>query len=386
MPTKSFICALKNDGAELNSDGRDIPRLSCPSHGRPSRGMRRDDPAVTTVRDVAIAAGVSRATAARVIANPEMVAEATRLRVLKVVEDLGYIRNSVAASLRTTRTGRIIVTVPDITNPFFSRVIRGVEEAAQKAGYAVLLGDTRNERDREEQYADMLNRKEADGIIFLGHRLPATLAKVLLREGSRAPIVNGCEFTPSLGVSSAHIDNAAASYEVVQSLYARGHRDIALIVGPADSPLTRDRLTGARDAAAACGIAGQLIVEAGDFSMESGRAATLSLLARAGAPSAIFCFSDEMAIGALAAARALGVPCPDAVSVVGFDDIQMARYVDPPLATVCQPMAEIGRKTVALLLDILNGRQTEPVFATLPHQMIVRQSLGRGPAHADLHP
>ncbi|PIB91596.1 LacI family DNA-binding transcriptional regulator [Caulobacter sp. FWC2] len=334
---------------------------------------------MTTVRDVAIAAGVSRATAARVIANPEMVAEATRLRVLKVVEELGYIRNSVAASLRTTRTGRIIVTVPDIANPFFSHVIRGVEEAAQKAGYAVLLGDTRNEREREEQYADMLNRKEADGFIFLGHRLPATLAKVLARQGGRAPIVNGCEFTPSLGVSSAHIDNAKASYEVMQALYDRGHRDIALIVGPADSPLTRDRLTGARAAAEDYGIVARLMVEAGDFSIESGRAAALLLFARAPRPTAIFCFSDEMAIGALAAARSAGIPCPDAVSVVGFDDIQMTRYVDPPLATVRQPMAEIGRKTVELLLGILTGQQIDPIYATLPHQIIVRESLGRGP-------
>lgn len=334
---------------------------------------------MTTVRDVAIAAGVSRATAARVIANPEMVAEATRLRVLDVIEELGYIRNSVAASLRTTRTDRIIVTVPDIANPFFSHVIRGVEEAAQKAGYSVLLGDTRNEREREEQYADMLNRKEADGIIFLGHRLPATLAKVLARQGSLAPIVNGCEFTPSLGVSSAHIDNSKASYEVMQALYERGHRDIALIVGPADSPLTRDRLTGARAAAEDYGIVARLMVEAGDFSIESGRAAAQLLFARRLRPTAIFCFSDEMAIGALAAARSAGISCPDAVSVVGFDDIQMARYVDPPLATVRQPMAEIGRKTVELLLGILNGQQTEPIYATLPHEMVVRQSLGLGP-------
>jgi len=333
---------------------------------------------MTTIRDVAAAAGVSRATAARVLANPEMVAEATRARVMKSVEELGYTRNSVAASLRTTRTGRIIVTVPDISNPFFSRVIRGVEEAAQKAGYAVLLGDTRNEREREEQYAEMLNRREADGIIFLGHRLPTTLARLLDRDGARAPIVNGCEFTPSLGVSSAHIDNAGAAYEVMQTLYEMGHSDIALIAGPDDSPLTRDRLIGARKAAEDCG-AETPIVESGDFSIESGKRAAMALLTRDRPPSAIFCFSDEMAIGALAAARSAGIACPGAISIVGFDDIQMARYVDPPLTTVRQPMAEIGRRTVELLLDILHDRQDSPVSATLPHQLIVRESLGPGP-------
>lgn len=334
---------------------------------------------MTTIRDVAHAAGVSRATAARVISAPQLVAEATRQKVLKAVQDLGYSRNSVAASLRTTRTDRIIVTVPDISNPFFSRVIRGVEEAAQQSGYAVLLGDTRNEREREEQYADMLNRREADGIIFLGHRLPTVLATILARDGSRAPIVNGCEFTPSLGVSSAHIDNAGAGYQVMQTLYDLGHRNVALIIGPADSPLTRDRLAGAQKAARDHGFAAQLLIEHGDFSIESGRQAASALFGRDRRPSAIFCFSDEMAIGTLAAARTARLACPSDISVVGFDDIQMARYVDPPLATVRQPMAEIGRRTVELLLDILNGRQSQPVFATLPFQMIERESMGPAP-------
>lgn len=335
---------------------------------------------MTTLRDVAHAAGVSRATAARVLSAPELVAEVTRQKVMQAVRELGYIRNSVAASLRTTRTGRIIVTVPDISNPFFSRVIRGVEEAAQKSGYAVLLGDTRNEREREEQYADMLNRREADGIIFLGHRLPAVLAAILTRDGGRAPIVNGCEFTPSLGVSSAHIDNAGAGYHVMQALYRLGHRDVALILGPADSPLTRDRLAGAQQAAEDRGLAANLIVETGDFSIESGRSAAMALFARAKRPTAIFCFSDEMAIGTLAAARTAGIACPGELSVIGFDDIQMARYVDPPLATVRQPMAEIGRKTVELLVEILSGRQVQPVSATLPYELISRESLGPAPA------
>src|SRR3546814_2324967 len=105
----------------------------------------------------------------------------------------------------------------------------------------------------------MLNRREADGIIFRGHRLPTTLARILDRDGSRAPIVNGCEFTPSLGVSSAHIDNAGAAREVMESLYAMGHRDIALVLGPPDSPLTRDRLVGAQRAAEDHGLIGRLI-------------------------------------------------------------------------------------------------------------------------------
>jgi LacI family repressor for deo operon, udp, cdd, tsx, nupC, and nupG len=202
---------------------------------------------------------------------------------------------------------------------------------------------------------------------------------VLDRDGSRAPIVNGCEFTPSLGVSSAHIDNAGAAYEVMDSLYAMGHRDVALILGPQDSPLTRDRLIGAQRAAEDHGLIGRLIVEGGDFSVESGRRAANALFSLGRPPTAIFCFSDEMAIGTLAAARSAQIAVPEALSVVGFDDIQMARYVDPPLTTVRQPMADIGRKTVELLLDILQGRQARPVSVTLPHRLIIRQSVGVGP-------
>src|SRR3546814_7672227 len=158
-----------------------------------------------------------------------------------------------------------------------------------------------------------------------------------------------------------------------------GHRDIALVLGPPDSPLTRDRLVGAQRAAEDHGLIGRLIVESGDFSVESGRRAANVLLSLDRPPTAIFCFSDEMAIGTLAAARSAQISCPDTLSVVGFDDIQMARYVDPPLTTVRQPMADIGRKTVELLLAILHGRQAGPVSATLPHRLIIRQSVGLGP-------
>ena len=120
------------------------------------------------------------------LSAPELVAEATRARVMAAVARLGYAPNVAAKSLRTLRTEKILVTVPDISNPFFSQVIRGVEEAAQAAGYSVLLGDTRHEAEREEQYAAMLRRKEADGLIFLGHRLPETLAEMVARAWGRA--------------------------------------------------------------------------------------------------------------------------------------------------------------------------------------------------------
>ncbi len=329
-----------------------------------------------TINEVARAAGVSSATVSRALAQPGLVSEKTRTRVLDVVERLGYAPNSTAAALRTTRTRKIVVTVPDISNPFFSRVLQGVEQAAQEMGYTVLLGDTRNRVDREEQYAAMLGRREADGFIFLGHRLPDTLARLIAREGGRAPVVNGCEFSPSLGVSSAHIDNVAAAHAAVDALYDLGHQDVALITGPLQSPLSRDRLVGAQRGAEARGLIGRLQVSHGDFSLESGRRCTHELLHGAIRPTAIFCFSDEMAIGAISALRSVGLQCPSDMSIFGFDDIAMARYIDPPLTTIRQPMNQIGRQTVKLLVAIIDGEADAPVNVTLPHRLIVRHSVG----------
>ncbi|MDZ4375513.1 MAG: LacI family DNA-binding transcriptional regulator [Phenylobacterium sp.] len=332
---------------------------------------------MATIQDVARSAGVSTATVSRVLSAPERVADATRARVLAAVDTLGYSPNVAAKMLRTLRTEKILVSVPDISNPFFSQVIRGVEEAASAAGYSVLLGDTRDEPEREDQYAAMLRRKEADGLIFLGHRLPDALAEMAASLGPGAPIVNGCEYSPALAVSSAHIDNEQAAAEAMAHLYDLGHRRIGVITGPLASPLSRDRLAGVRAAAEAVGAEPGLSVFTGDFSVEAGAALSRELLTRAQPPTALFCFSDEMAMGALSAARGLGLACPRDVSVVGFDDIRYAAFLDPPLTTVSQPMAEIGHQTVRLLLEILSGEAAAPRHVTLAHRLVIRASTAR---------
>lgn len=332
---------------------------------------------MATIQDVAAAVGISTATVSRALSKPDMVSEATRKKVLAAVKRLGYAPNSAAKILRTTRTGKIIVTVPDISNPFFAKVIRGVEEAAHKAGYAVLLGDTRDNIESEEQYGDMLGRREADGVIFLGHRLPDNLAKVVAAKKGRAPIVNGCEYAPGMGVSSAHINNGAAAGDAIGLLHDLGHRHIGVITGPLASPLSRDRLDGAKRSARSRGIAGSLHIAGGDFSIESGERAATQLLAGRTPITALFCFSDDMAIGALAAIQAIGLRCPHDISVVGFDDIATARYTNPALTTIRQPMEQLGACAVRLLLDILSGAVTRPTIETLPYELVVRDSTGR---------
>ncbi|KQN40895.1 LacI family transcriptional regulator [Sphingomonas sp. Leaf407] len=325
-----------------------------------------------TIIDVAAGAGVSIATVSRVFSQPDRVAEATRRRVLAVVEALGYAPNVAARSLRTLRAAKILLTVPDISNPFFASVIRGVEEAARDAGYTVIVGDTRHDPEIEDRYAEMLARREVDGLIFLGHRLPATLAPLLARDGATAPIVNGCEYSESLTVPSVHIDNAAASAEAIEHLVALGHTAIGIVTGPAASPISRDRLAGALAAARRHGLEDKAIVRAGDYSARSGYEQAAELVARG--VTAIACFSDEMALGAISAIRAAGLSCPADVSVTGFDDLPFACYFDPPLTTIAQPKAVIGARAVDLLIAILNGDVAIERQVTLPHELVLRHS------------
>jgi len=327
------------------------------------------------IYEVAKRAGVSTATVSRVLSRPDVVAPDTRKKVMRAVEQLGYTPNSAAANLRTLRTHKILVTVPDISNPFFSQILQGIEDAAQRKGYAVLVGDTQHDEQREERYASMLKRKEADGLIFLGHRLPkeaATFVKAMAPQC--APVVNGCEFSSKLAVPSVHIDNTKAAAEAMDHLYRLGHRRIAAITGPLASPLSRDRLKGVKAQARAQGAEDSLLVVQGDFTIASGAAMADQLLIRKDAPTAVFCFNDGMAIGVLQSAKRRGYNVPDDLSIVGFDDIQFARYTDPPLTTVAQPMREIGDGTVRLLIGILEGNEIAPVSITLPHTLMVRSS------------
>lgn len=243
----------------------------------------------------------------------------------------------------------------------------------------MLVGDTQHDEKREEGYALMLRRKEADGMIFLGHRLPREAATVIRTMSPRcAPIVNGCEFSPTLGIPSVHIDNAKGASEAMDHLYGLGHRRVGIVTGPLGSPLSRDRLNGVRARARRQKAERHCIVVHGDFSIESGAAAAEQLLKRPDPPTAIFCFNDEMAMGVIEKARERSVQVPRDLSVVGFDDIRFARHTHPPLTTIAQPMREIGAGTVRLLLGIVSGgdRGGTPASVTLPHTLVVRGSTG----------
>lgn len=333
-----------------------------------------------TIKDVAQAAGCSTATVSRALANPEKVTEATRARVAHAIAEVGYSPNVAARNLRRSESRTIVVLLPDIANPFFSEIIAGLEEVAHRAGYQVLLGDCEHDTGRARAYFDLLPTNQADGIILLTAEVPLALVRDR-RAGNDFPLVMACEYFDDLPLPTVAIDNQLAAERAIEYLVSLGHERIATIAGPMHNPICKDRITGyrAQMRRAGLGIRDDWIVE-GDFAFLSGYRQGRALLERPGVkrPTAIFCHSDEMAIGLLKAARDLDIAVPEALSVVGFDNIGFSEYCEPELTTISQPRDEIGRSAMRLLLDLLGHKQV-PMQQTLTTQLIVRDSTARVP-------
>ena len=327
------------------------------------------------IKEVAVAANVSVATVSRTLAMPDVVAPETRQRVHDAIRRMGYKPNAQARNLRTARTHVIVALVPDISNPFFAEVIRGIEQVAHQNRYSVLLGDTQYSLDREQAYANLIDSRQADGLISL---MPHTPTIEALAPSGRMPIVNACEYVKDRSITSVYIDNIAAATEATNYLLALGHRNVAFVTGPMNSPISTDRDKGYELALSSAGIKRnrKLTIE-GDFSVESSIRGLDSLLARGERFTAVFCSNDEMAFGAIRAIRARGKRVPEDISVVGFDDIRFARYFDPPLTTIAQPMADLGREAMSMLIEILTGDDVPPRKRILPTQLIVRGSTAR---------
>ncbi len=328
---------------------------------------------MSSIRDVSRYAGVSVATVSRALSAPEKVAEDTRARVLEAVRAVDYRPNMMARNFRSRQAFAIVVLAPNIANPFFARVVRGVEQVAQEAGYAVLLGDTRDDPEREAEYLNLVQSRQADGVIQLSPRIDPVALRRLWKDEAAPAIVNACECVDIDFCPRVRIDNVAAGRAMTEHLLMLGHRRIGVVAGPLTSPLTRDRLAGHRQALQAAGVTYDAkLTGFGDFSPRGGFEAAQAL-AKSG-PTALFCFSDEMAIGAVRALRLAGARVPQDVSVAGFDDIDLARFAEPPLTTIAQPMEDLGRTAMAVLLEILSGRQPGAETRVLPTSLVVRAS------------
>jgi LacI family repressor for deo operon, udp, cdd, tsx, nupC, and nupG len=329
--------------------------------------MRR----TATIQDVARLAGVSTATVSRALSKPDGVAEATRAAVLDAVETTGYRLNPVARNLRRRRTGTVIALAPNLANPFFSQILAGVAAVLTPEDYGLLVADTRTGPDPERRLAQYLGAGAADGLILLdGGLSPSGLAIA-----GRPPVIAACEWLDA-PTPSVRVDNAAGASMAVEHLLAAGHRAIGHVAGPEGNVLTAARRDGFFAALRRFGLPPRRDwLLPGDFGLASGAEAAARWMALDERPTALFCASDEMAIGFAGAAQRAGLSVPGDVSIVGFDDIEVAAHQTPALTTVRQPRERIGRRAATLLLDMMRAGTGSGGIETLPVEFIRRDSV-----------
>lgn len=331
------------------------------------------------IKDIALRLGVSPATVSRALTGTGLVAEPTLSRIREAARAMNYRPNVSARNLRTRRSMAVLMVVRDIGNPFYLEVMKGVEQAAREAGYSVLMGNTENDPDRETEYFDMLRDGHADGMILMTGKLPARIeAEGLSLAG--LPLVVALETILGSGLPHVQIDNQAAARDAVQHLIGHGHRRIAHITGPLPEVMSMARRDGWRSAMADAGLpVPEGYEQRGDYLLHSGLSLCAALLELPEPPTAVFCANDEMAFGAIHELRRRGLDVPGDVSIVGFDDIYLSAAFFPPLTTVSQPRAEIGREAMSLLLDVIAGGDVGSGPIVMPTTLKIRGTTGPVP-------
>lgn len=332
---------------------------------------------MVTIKDVAREAGVSVATISRVCNGSAAVKEETRRHVLDVAARLGYSPHGAARSLITSRTNTIGVLLPDLHGEFFSEVIRSIDQAAHQDGYHLLVSSSHDE-EREIVASFRAMRGRVDGLLVMSPDLDARTAIHAFPHGFPVVLLN-CPAERE-GYDSIVIANYEGANAVVKHLIDLGHRRIAMITGRERNHDAAERRRGFRDAMRAGGIPAEDAIEvAGDFSEESGFQAARELLRAERRPTAIFAANDSMAIGALSALREGGSRVPEEIAVAGFDDIPMARYMNPPLTTVHVDISALGARATNRLLEQIHeepsGGRTHRQ-EVVPTTLVVRGSSG----------
>jgi len=353
---------------------------------------------IATVDDVARAAGVSTATAARALGGYGSVKESTRERVVTAAEKLGYRANSLARSMITGSTRTLGVIMSDIENPFFRRSLRGIADTARAQGFEVLLANTDEELGKEETAVRVMTERRVDGLVVCptDGGDTAHLAGVIV---AGIPVVLLDRNVAGLHADTVGIDNRKAARAATEHLLAHGHRDIAIVTGGTPAMLERmlradmrgverssattvgSRAAGFRDAMRAAGVAIRPeLISSGGYLREDGEAETTRLLALHHRPTAILAFDAMQALGAFHAIQRAGVRCPEDVSLLGFDDAEWADVVSPPLTVMSQPTYEIGVAACRLLLSRIAGTAGAVAHRRLPTELIQRGSVGSRPA------
>ena len=343
-----------------------------------------------TLREVASRAGVSTATVSRALRGAVGTDPTTRRRVQEAARALRYRPSGVARSLklRSTRTIGLIVT--DIENPYFPQVIRAVEDAARDRGYSVVLTDGRRSPEREFRSLEVLAEREVDGLLIASSALTGRHQRWIEERPCPVVIING--ESPLDAVPAVLTDNEAGGRLAAEHLLDLGHRCIGYVAAPAaDNVAVGKRLSGAHLALADYGLAAdELHVVVGDGGTKGGEDAARAALKQRSETTALICYNDLTAVGATRALRSLGLRAPQDVSVVGFDDIELASYVDPSLTTIRQDTDEMGHWAVDSLVGAMEDGPPDhgpsapsavPTVRRIPVQLVIRESTAGPPRH-----
>ena len=304
---------------------------------------------MTTIKDVAEAAGVSITTVSHVINGTRRVSAELTQRVLKAMDELDYRPNILARSLRLGQTKTLGLIIPDISNLFFAEIARAIEDAGYRYGYNVILCNSDGDTEKQRTYIRLLVDKQIDGILFISSGESAEDLYYLHEEAIEVVIVD--RDVKDIGVDVILLDNEEAGYQATHYLTEQGHRRIGCITGPSGLTPSAQRVDGYFRALHEAGIRKDpAYVLGGGFNLEGGEEAIKTLLKRDPPPTAVFACNDMMAIGVVRGARTMGIQIPEDLSIVGFDDINLASAMYPALTTMAQPIAEMGHIATELLV------------------------------------
>jgi len=336
------------------------------------KARRRNTAAVATIHDVAARAGVSVATVSRVLNGKELVREETSRQVRAAAKSLRYVPNVAARSLSIRRSQTIGIVLPDVHGEFFSEVIRGIDLAARAEGYHILVSGSHSDAGEMMEVVEAM-RGRVDGLAVMAPDVALTSLGDALAPDLPVVLLNSADDHHD----AITIDNYGGARSMMKHLASLGHKRIAFIKGPAQNADARERLRGYRQSMRPLGAAVEFD---GDFTERAGYAAGMAIAETSPRPTAIFAANDSMAVGALSATTERGIAVPGEITVVGFDDIPIAHYVNPPLTTISVDIAELGRRSFALLRESIDDaarpshhpRRQECISTTL----VVRKSCG----------
>lgn len=330
---------------------------------------------MATIYDVARRADVSAATVSRVLNGHSSVDPHLAERVRAAVAELDYRPSALARNLRRSRTSLWAVIISDVGNPFFTSLVRGVEDVAQSSGYSVVLCNSDEDPDKEANYVSVVLAEQVAGVIMSPSGQPAAAARLI---DAGTPLVLIDRELPDVRADSVLVDNERGAAEATAHLIAAGYRRIACITGPRSVSTARRRLRGYQQALVeAGGSFDDSLVRYADFRRTGGQQAMSELLELAEPPDAVFVANNLMAVGVLECLHERGIAVPDQIGVVGFDDLPWPELVRPALTTVGQPTYELGKAAAQLLAQRINDRDREPTTLVLKTQLHVRATSQR---------